>query len=42
VRAVAQNNRGAIFRSLLLSRTCQKRAKQANKHAKHAKRRAGR
>jgi hypothetical protein len=38
VRAVAQNNRGAIFRSLLLSRTCQKRAA----HAKHAKRRAGR
>ena len=44
VRAVAQNNRGAIFRSLLLSRTCQKRAKHAGraKHTKHAKRRAGR
>jgi hypothetical protein len=46
VRAVAQNNRGAIFRSLLLSRTCLKRAKHAKhakkKHAKHAKRRAGR
>jgi len=38
VRAVAQNNRGAIFRSLLHSRTCSKRAK----HAKHSKRKAGR
>lgn len=49
VRAVAQNNRGAIFRSLLLSRTCQKRARQAGqakkkqaRRAKQAKRRAGR
>jgi hypothetical protein len=37
VRAVAQNNRGAIFRSLLLSRTCQKRARHGGKHGKGAK-----
>ncbi|HEX4308282.1 MAG TPA: hypothetical protein VHZ54_19765 [Solirubrobacterales bacterium] len=37
VRAVAQNNRGAIFRSLLHSRTCQKRAKKKHGHGGHGK-----
>lgn len=37
VRAVAQNNRGAIFRSLLHSRTCQKRAKTKHGHGKHGR-----
>jgi hypothetical protein len=37
VRAVAQNNRGAVFRSLLLSRTCQKRAKTKHGHGKHGR-----
>jgi hypothetical protein len=42
VRAVAQNNRGAVFRSLLLSRTCQKRAKTKHGHGNHAHGKHGR